>query len=163
MRHLKHYSYSYCFDHLQNLWWDRPWEDRPQRQCVIGTSLVSTGNTPKELSLCRLSHPPILHSSAKIPLYLLQLHIALFTVSTQSAANNLLFTKCCIPAAGSEPYNLETIWLSKAVSPSSADQSKIVSLDLCVHFDQVSTNIQNFSGSIKCYSTEITSAGENFK
>lgn len=148
MRHLKHYSSSYCFDHLQNLWWDRPWKERPQWQCVTGTSLVSAGNTSEELRLCWLSQPPTLHSSSNIPLYLLQLYIALFTRSTQSAAKNLLFTKCCIPATGSEPYNLETARLSKAVSPSGADQSKIASSDLCVHFDQVSTNIQNFSSFI---------------
>ena len=67
-------------------------------------------------------------------------------MSTQSAAQNLLFTKCCIPAAGSEPYNLETAGLTKSVLHSGADQNEIVSSDLRGYFDQVNTNIQNFSG-----------------
>lgn len=96
--------------------------------------------------------PPPLHT-ADIPLCLLQPRVVLCTASTLSAAQNWLFTKGCIPAAGTKPYNLETAWRCKAVLPSGADQRKIVSSDLCAHFHQVSTNIQNFSGLIECYST----------
>lgn len=67
--------------------------------------------------------------------------------------HRICFLQCGIPATGDEPYNPEIAGLSKAALRSHADLSKITASDLCIHFDQVSPNTQNFSGFIKYYST----------
>ena len=116
MWHLKHYSYSYCVGHLQNLRWDRPWEERWQWQRITGTALVSAGSSPEELGLP--AEPPC-HAALQRPRATLPSPAAwgLSTARTRSAAPYLLLTKRCVPAVGSEPYNLETATASQGCAP----------------------------------------------